>query len=816
MTGFRKHCIASASVLAIGLAAFPAIAQEAAPEAAAPQAAAPEAVGVEEIVVTASKRTESLQDVGMAVSAVGGERLADAQIDNLEDLQAIVPSITIGNDFNQAKLFIRGVGANTSTTGNATGVALHVDGAVVSRAEAQLTSMFDLERVEVLRGPQGTLYGRNATGGSINLITAKPTSSFEGYGRVSYGNYSALTLEAAVSGPITDGINARLAVKSEDRDGFGENPVTGRDIDDLNRRMARAQIDFRLSDTANLLLMGEYFRQDDSSGALKFSQAAFPGVARLAPIGAGGFAAKPRDLASEIQPGTSSETYAATATLNVDLNDALSLTDIANYRSFKASLVQDLDLSAILNSLPTTGKATSVQERRIDSEQYSNELQFKVDTDFVKGVMGLFYFHERQRPIDTVGLGPRYGMTQNIAVLQAAGVNLADAYAMCGIDPADVAGGGGVAPKRVCISSNLGTEAYAAFGQMVFNLGALTPGLDGFRVKLGGRYSHEKVDSANPAIIIARNGLGPVIQYTTAGTYRERTFKDFTPEAGVEWSPNEDVLLYYTYSEGFKAGSGENAAGSTTIVRPETLKNHEAGIKSSWFDRRLTVNVAAYSYKLKDLQINKTIAGGPAGFTTVFENAAKTSAEGIELEVAARPVPSVRLSGALSYTDAQFDDFLTLDPLNPVNVATPPSPAYNPVTNPDPTAFGAPGGGIIQLAGNPTRNTPKWAWNLHGEYDLPIDALGDGSLTVAGDVSHKGDIFFTEFHRFNEGSHSYTMFDAMLTYKTGDERIKVQAWVKNLTDVFRPTSSFALSTGRVLGVTYLPPRTYGLTVGYNF
>src|SRR5690606_16683487 len=200
------------------------------------------------ILVTAQRREQSLQDVTASVVAIGTDRLDEAQINNLQDLQTIVPSVNFGNDFNQAKIFIRGVGANTSTTGNATGVALHVDGAVVSRAEAQLTSLFDLERVEVLRGPQGTLYGRNATGGSINLITAKPTRDFSGYGRVTYGNYDTLITEAAISGPITNNILFRVAAKSENRDGFGENPATGNDVDDLGRWTARGHLLFDFSD----------------------------------------------------------------------------------------------------------------------------------------------------------------------------------------------------------------------------------------------------------------------------------------------------------------------------------------------------------------------------------------------------------------------------------------------------------------------------------------------------------------------------------------------------------------------------------------
>src|SRR5690606_34568293 len=231
---------------------------------------------IEEVIVTAQRREQALQDVGAAVTAVDSARLESQRIETLEDLQMIVPSITLGNDFNMAKLFIRGVGANTSTTGSETGVAMHVDGAVISRAEAQLTSMFDLERVEVLRGPQGTLYGRNAVGGSVNLITRKPTSEFEGYARATLGNFDQLDLEAAFSGPLTDRVLGRLAVKSDSHSGFGVNPVTGRDVDDLNRQMARAHLEFLASESLTWLLTGEIYTQRDASRALKFRAESYP------------------------------------------------------------------------------------------------------------------------------------------------------------------------------------------------------------------------------------------------------------------------------------------------------------------------------------------------------------------------------------------------------------------------------------------------------------------------------------------------------------------------------------------------------------
>jgi len=801
------------------------------------------------IIVTAQKREQSLQDVSASVTAVGADLLATNQIDTIEDLQQLVPSITIGNDFNQAKIFIRGVGANTSTTGSSPGVALHVDGVVIARAEAQLTSLFDLERVEVLRGPQGSLYGRNAVGGSINLITAKPTADFSGYARGTYGNYNAYSIEAAIAGPITDSIRFRIAGKTDDRDGFGENPFTGVDVDNLQRRMIRAQLQFLFSEAIDFTVSGEYFNQDDNSGAIKVRQAAFPTVARLQPLGDGGIAPGRRDLAGDFPPSVKTDTFSFTGTLNIKLSDEVTVTNIANYRDFETALIQDLDGSQIVNSLPTTGRATTVQQRRIDSVQYSNEFQVKYSSAAVNGVLGLFYFHERQKPSDNVGLAPNTGMLQNIQAIATrpvglngappnpaliGSISLAEALAQCRLEP-DLSGT--IAPQRVCATSSLGTDAFAAFGQVNIDLGEAI-GFNGFTLKIGGRYSLEDVDSRNPSIIIAANGAGPIIQTTSEFTYRRRSFSDFTPDLGLTWEPTRDLLFYYTYAEGFKAGSGENAAGSTVIVRPESVRSHEIGVKSEFFNKRLALNISAYSYKLDDLQINKTLGGGAAGFTTVFQNAARTSAKGIELDFFARPIDIFRISGGVSYTDSQYKDFETLDPLNPVNVNQPAgTPRYNPLLpsgvllnpalprNDLVDAFGGPCGTDlytnlapcnIQLAGNATRNSPKWAYNLHTELDIPVLPEAAGLITLSGDVSGRSTVYFTEFNRLSEGSRPYTMFDAWLRWRSEDEALSAQFWVKNITNVFRPTSTFAVSTGRIIGATYLPPRTYGVTLGVKF
>jgi iron complex outermembrane receptor protein len=768
---------------------------------------------LQEIVVTAQKREQSLQDVSAAVSAVSADRLENAHIANLEDLQLIVPTVTFGNDFNMAKIFIRGVGANTSTTGSEPGVALHVDGAVVARAEAQRSSLFDLERVEVLRGPQGTLYGRNATGGSINLITAKPTAELDGYARVTMGNFDRVDGEVAVGGPLTSWLRGRVAVKTEDRDGFGTNPVTGNDVDDLQRRMGRVHLQFLPAENLDVLLTGEWFSQDDASSAVKFRRETFPGDPQRPASGFGGYASERRDLASEFDPHTDTEMWATTGTLRWQLNDALALISINNYRDFETSLTQDLDVSRIVNAVALTGQATTIQRRDVESQHYSSELQLSFTGETVNGVLGLFYFKENQRPTDTVGLEPVFGEATATAILAGRGVNLARAYDLCNID-ADPSGATPSPPKRVCIRSDLDTEAYAAFGQAVIGLGRFNSALESVSLKVGGRYSWEERKSKNPAYIIGANGAGPAVTLFNSdprtpanptGTAVQRKFSDFTPEGGFEWRASEDLMVYYTYSEGFKSGSGENAAGSITIVDPETIQNHEVGLKSEWLDRRFALNISAFSYDLEGLQINKTVTGGPAGFITIFENAANVSAEGVEVELFGNPIERVRLNGSLAWLSSEFEDFITADPLDPRNVPTPPGGS-----NPPPITLVP-----IQLAGNPTRNSPEWSANLHAEYDLPGAVFG-GQLTLAADASYKDNIFFTEFNRLLEGSRAYTMFDASVRYATADSKVQAELWVKNLTDEFREASTFALATARTLGVTYLPPRTYGATVSYRF
>lgn len=812
----RPRLVAGSAPMAIAMALTgPAIAQSTQTEQ---QTGEDVGFALEEIVVTATRREQGLQDVSASITAVGMNELQTRQIHTIEDIQFAVPSITIGTDFRAAKLFIRGVGVNTSTTGVQGSVAVHVDGAVVGRPEAQTFSMFDLERVEVLRGPQGSLYGRNAVGGSINFITAKPTSEPEGYVRGTIGKFKQLDTEGALSGPITDRLLARVAFKTQNRDGFGENPVTGSEIDNLDRKMARIHLDYLVADNIDARLSAEWFRQDDNSGSLKFIRETFPDIPSLRSPVRGGFASAPRDLAGRFDPTTEMESWAITATVNWEINDMLSLTSLTNFRDFSGSFTQDLGISSVVADLSTTGTGNTIQRRDLDSEQWTTELQANITTNWLDGVLGFFYFNEQQSPVNTVGMEPNFGREGNLAAFQnrltfqgpppppGGGVlpNLTpeEAHATCNtLKFIDSFQGSIPEPKRVCINSDLESDAWAIFGQATVHLDVISDALRDVRLKLGGRFTRETVESANPANIILGLGAGPIMRFTTEQTANERTFEDFTPEIGLEWQPMDNVLFYYTYSEGFKAGSPENNAGSRTILDPEKIENNEFGVKTSWLNGRIQANLSGFFFNLTDLQVNRTFPDPQVGFRIVFENAAEMSAHGVEFDFNAQVTRRFRVNGAVAYLDSTFDEFFSANPIDPRN--NPSFSGFNPTQ--------------IDLKGNRTRNSPKWAGSLSAEYDLFAGTLPyEGDLTVGAAVSYRGETFFTEFNDPIQSEDNFALLDLSLLYTTGDGRFTAQFWAKNVTDQLRRSATFDLATAEVIGANFHAPRTFGFSVGYSF
>jgi iron complex outermembrane receptor protein len=733
------------------------------------------------IIVTAQKREQELSDVSLAVTAVGEERLVESNTVNIESLQKLVPSISFGNDFNFAKLFIRGVGLSSSLPGVDPSVALHVDGMVVSLAQAQLGSMFDLERVEVLRGPQGTLYGRNATGGAVNLITAKPTSDIEGYVRMTVGGPDLQLLgEAAVSGPLSDKIRGRLAMQVLKRDGYGINELTGNDIDNANQFSTRAHLEFLPTETLSILLTGEYHSEDDRSLAIKFREVSFPGVLTdanpandgLSALGqrtnANGspasFSTEPRNLRTNFDPINDRDQWSLSGIITLDASDELTLKSLTSYRDFEAIFFHDFDMSSYLGyPLAQTGPTRSSANhwQPVFEHSFTQELQANIETGGLHGVGGLFYLDETVRVENHIG----YDVLTNTD------------------------------PFRVQFDGSLGIEAFAAYANLTYDFS------DQFSVKAGGRYSWEERHLVNNAGVgsaaLNQLVLDP-LQWNVS-----KQWDDFSPMLGLEFRPNNDWLLYGQWSKGFKSGTAEigstrkqSATQPLPFVDPEKIEAFEAGAK--YAAGNLSANLALFWHQLDNGQFSLTrpIPVAPF-FTSTLTNAAQSEAYGAELDFVWRPVTPFTIDASIAYLHSEFTEFFSKDPL-------------------DPALFG-PGGASVpdsDLSGNATRMSPKWSVTVHPEYEIMVG--NGGSISLGANFAYKSKQYHTEFNDDRLSQDGYVMLDANVRYESPDGRFSANAWVQNLTDELVYAGSFSVSTSRAIGGTLMPPRTFGLTLGYDF
>jgi len=713
---------------------------------------------LDEVLVTAQKREQNLQDVSTAVSVFSMDQLADANITDVMGLQYYVPSINIGTTFGYANLFMRGLGLNTVFANVDPSVTLYVDGAIVSQPGAQLFSFFDLERAEVLRGPQGTLYGRNATGGTINLVTVKPTEETEGYFRITAGDYGLFQAEGAVGGSLSDRVLGRIAFQSINRsEGYSINQTTGNYVDDMNRQSFRGQLLFKATDNVDVLLSAEYGTERDRAVSFYFKRETFPGATNPAAIalGIGGYPTGERGYASAVDPQNDRETLSTTFTIDWQLGERWALKNILNYRQTDLTIFQDLDVSAVATAI--------IQQFVFDSRTISEELQLSFTGDRLRATGGIYYFTE-----------------------DFENLNLLDAQKI----------GGSFAnnEKRVQLVGNADTDSIAVFANAIFDI------TDNVSIKAGVRYTNDDREIVNDNVIWVAGvlpGGGDLRLSPENGNLPlftdEDSFSDTTGEIGLEWRPSESTLTYYTYSQGFKAGTGQVGANAANIIRPETIDNHEFGLKTT-FNDQLILNLAVYSYEVSDIQLDRTLPGGPTGFITVFENATTQDGSGVEVEALWATTDALMLSATVAYQKTEFGSFLTFDPTDERNVG---------------------GAGVaVNIGGNVARQSPEWSWNIHGEYDIGLQS--DGTLTLSADLSFKDEVFFSEFNNDILRQSSYTLFDARLRYTSPSEQWSAEAWGKNLTDELVQSGNFAIATSRVIAQTFLPPRTYGVTVAYRF
>ena len=663
----------------------------------------------EEVIVTAQRREDRLQDVSLSVSAISGKSLAQTPVSNLADIQTSVPNVNISPRNSSGVVAIRGIGFDVLTAGAEGSVAIHTDGVYQSRPTGALASLYDVERIEIARGPQGTLYGRNATGGAINIISRRPSATPEGYLNLSTGNYGAFSAEGAVSGPLVgDVLLGRLSAKFDEHQGYGTNLYNGKDVDDLKSVSVRGMLQYQPTAKASFLLIGDYFKRDDAGFAPHFG-GCIPQVCSPATATRRGYATSPdlRDVNLDIQPVNRNELYGVSLTSSFDLGFA-QLTSISAYREGSSYYIFDMDGTPQPNAFVT---------REEDHHELSQELQLSNKGERFDWVVGAFYFREKNYARAN-GHFPDFQAPNLVTYFQG---------------------------------GTLLTDAYAAFGELSWHMS------DRFTVTAGARYSNETktiedemIYTRGPAYITARQAAptAAIPCIVCLGLPDEVTFDSLTPKLSLEFRPAQDKMVYLTVQQGFKSGGFANGAVAPAF-QPENIWSYEAGLKASWFNRRLITNLAAYHYDYSDLQVGQVLS-----LVSVISNAAKAKVDGVEIEARAKLGRHLELNAQGAYNDARFVSYQTA----------------NGGVNPNVT---------LDLSGNQLSNAPKWSGSLGLQYRT---ALRDGDVTLRGELSSSSRVYFSAFNDLNNSQGDYTLANLSARYEAPAGKWFATAYFNNVTD----------------------------------
>ncbi len=663
------------------------------------QSATERASDAEDIVVTAQRRSERLQDVPIAVSVVSSATLVDNNIHSLQDLGASVPGFvaTKSAGYGAAPLSIRGVGG-ANGGGNFFAdepVATYIDGVYIGRLSVATSDIVDVEGIQILRGPQGTLYGRNSTAGALLITTRRPTTTFEGQAQASIDTIGNQRLELALGGPIvTDVLSARIAAAYSNHDGWGRNIVTGNATN--NGRDLTVRGSLRFTPTANFTVdvVAEHSDQQFAPGLFRVAQltggaADNPYVLRpdfAQAIGASQYAFNENNNSTitSNSASLSAEWRGAGATLNV----------ISAYRTFDVDGLADSDNAA--PSELTGGPIASFNSARLRNTQFTQEVRLSSPAEAArfKWTIGGFYIHENNA-VDPF-------IIQTSSAFFGLGTNAQ-------------------------FNATQKLDAYAAFGDVSYEV---APGLT---VRLGGRYSYEKKDFVvTQRVVTLLGGVRPVPPPATvvpAGfvvaappTFTSSaSFTDFSGRAVIDYKINRDVLVYASFSQGFKSG-GFNAFGLVPAFLPETVNAYEVGMKGEFFDRHLRLNTSAFLYDYNNLQTRQGVTSG--GVSIV--NAGRARIKGVEVEARIVVTPNFKVGFNATYLDAKFlDGTLQRVPL---------AAAYR---------FGA---NLpletVNIAGNSLSRAPEW--QLAGNFDYSVPVSSNLKLALGGSVRFQTNSYFSE------------------------------------------------------------------------
>jgi iron complex outermembrane recepter protein len=746
----------------------------------------------DEIIVTAQNRAQNIQDVPIAMSVLTGEELVESGVNDFASISRIAPSVNIVADTTQTRVSIRGIGSNSNDETQDQAVSVNIDGEYINRPTVLNSALFDLDRVEVLRGPQGTLYGRNATGGAINFIMRKPGQDFGANGSISYGNFDQVTMQGGVDIPLGSVAAIRASGLYSTRDGYNIHPNTNTRSGDENTKAGRLSL--RLEPTSGLTINAavEHIKTKEIVPAqawVNLTSAAFaPGTGcvntgwvDIAPLIAGGQCApvSTNNLVSIDRHKYNSPTN------GVGSNNA-------TQTAVRGSLVYDFGPATFTyragyrkterDGATTLSPAYRFMNFQSDVESQSHEVRLNGETGPLVWQTGGFIFKEDQ----VINRGLFNGSLP--AFLLGAKGGYINYF------------------RRPFVN----TDSKALFGQADIGLGETLTAVVGIRYtddKRVARYENLGSGLPGPARNPALFDSGPVpvtAPATAAQTLNLSTQADkVTWTAGLNFKPNADTLIYGKVATGFKAG-GFDAAGT---YAPETNTSYEVGAKLNFGSSgQHTFNVAGFYNDYKDLQVSVLIDNAKGG--QIF-NAGKAVIYGLEAEAVFKLSDSDTMSASLNYVNAEYKELLAQIPVYCVGC----NPTVTAVADldTDPATITQP-----NLAGNRPPITPRVTITVG--YDKEFDLGNAGSLTASVFSTYKS-AYYNDIFNFRDSlQKSFTQTDLSLTWAPQNKKYNVQAYVRNIEDTRPVTYAGFTAAGndRIYNWQFAAPRTYGVRLSVDF
>ncbi|MGE4305056.1 MAG: TonB-dependent receptor [Novosphingobium sp.] len=781
----------------------------------------------EVIIVTARRRQETAQEVPLAISVIRGDSIEATGNFNVVKLQQLAPTLQVytSNPRNTA-VNIRGIGVPFGLTsdGFEQGVGIYVDDVYNARVAAATFDFLDVEQVEVLRGPQGTLYGKNTTAGAINITTNQPTFDFEGRAEVTVGNLDFKQAKAAVSGPLSDTVAARIAVAATSRRGTIYNVTTDRWINEQDNLGLRGQLLFKPNDDLSITLAGDYSSQDPECCGTVFVRTGLTQRAlnrQYESLAAAQnyqvVSRNPFDRLTDIDASLNAGNKIGGASLRVkwDIGPG-TLTSITAWRFWDWKPENDRDFTG----LPIVTQSQNPSQQ----DQYSQELRYNYSGDKIDFVVGAFAFKQR---IDTQGTQTN-GSASSRWNLNPGNVPVGDpgcgpsATNQLACDPSVLDG------LTAINTQYLKSDSVALFGQVAWKVtDALTiqPGIRINYDKKSGFYQREVFDGqgnpvlfgqTDPVKVAQRGVLAPQISAPSVSDW------NFSYDLNVNYKLAPDVLVYATYAKSFKTvginqnGLPTDAAGnpilSAGVIKPESVNHYEVGIKTQFWDRRGTFNLTAFRTDIKDYQA--TVSNGQLGVLRGYlANAGKVRTQGIEADFKIRTSERFTAYTNAAYTDAKYVKF--------VDAPCPPelSGGTTVGAGQTPSAPGTPGGlspANCDISGQRLPGVSKWAFSYGAEVNAPITLLAqEGQVYLGVDGNYRSGFSSNPSESIYTNVKGY----ALTNFRAGfrGDGFDVFGWVRNAFDVnyFELLQVAPSNVGLIAGQPG-DPRTWGGTIKYSF